>query len=96
VCLMIECDQEMNESMIYRRRDSSFVTARDNILSNKEVEEMFNNSHEEGNITSEMKDDMEEIYKVLLTKVINARFGAELKKVREHKFSPYAGSCSDS
>jgi len=76
--------------------EGSFVTARDNILSNKEVEEMFNNSHEEGNITSEMKDDMEEIYKVLLTKVINARFGAELKKVREHKFSPYAGSCSDS
>jgi len=40
---------------------------------------MFNNSHEDGNITSEMKDDIEEIYQALLTKAMNARFGAELK-----------------
>jgi len=44
----------------------------------------------------EMKDDMEKIYKALLTKTMTARFGAELKKGREHKFSTYAGACSDS
>ena len=74
----------MTENRMHARVGESFNIARDVLSKNKHLRDTFDVVQKDQEFSPSMEDEIDRIYKLLLVKTLRAKFGSELKNVREH------------
>ena len=82
--LMNLCHQETSKDQICKRAGNSFNAARKDLFGNKDLRESFDNAHCHQDFTPSMQKEINKICSLILIKTLCAKFGSELKKVREY------------
>ena len=88
------CHQEMIENLMYAIVGESFTIARDVLSNNKHLGDTFDVARKDQEFSPSMEDEIDRIYKFLVVKTLHAKFGSELKKVREHSVGHCAKNSS--